>query len=76
MGVPYFIILAVAAYYARDPKLRKQSANRTGGNPKLVSVVMDEGPQDKDLAQAEVAEALRHQETALVKLGELYRDQQ
>lgn len=45
-----FIILAVAAYYARDPKLRKQSANRTGGNPKLVSVVMDEGPQDKDLA--------------------------
>ena len=45
-----FIILAIAAYYARDPKLRKQSANRTGGNPKLVSVVMDEGPQDKDLA--------------------------
>lgn len=48
-----FIILAVAAYYARDPKLRKESANRTGGNPKLVSVVLDEGPNDKDLALVE-----------------------
>jgi len=44
-----FIILASAAYYARDPKLRKLSADRTGGNPKLVSVVLDEGPKDKDL---------------------------
>jgi hypothetical protein len=43
-----FVILASALYYVRDPKLRKASANKSGGNPKLVSVLMDEGVKDKD----------------------------
>ena len=43
-----FAILASALYYARDAKLRKASANDSGGNPKLVSVLLDEGVKDKD----------------------------
>ncbi len=43
-----FIVLAAALYYARDGKLRKASANDSGGNPRLVSVLMDEGQKDKD----------------------------
>jgi hypothetical protein len=41
-------ILFSALYYVKDAKLRKQSADRTGGNAKLVSVLMDEGVKDKD----------------------------
>lgn len=43
-----FIVLASALYYARDAKLRMASANDSGGNPKLVSVLLDEGIKDKD----------------------------
>jgi len=43
-----FVILAAALYYARDAKLRKASADQTGGNSKLVSVLLDEGVKDKD----------------------------
>jgi len=43
-----FVILAAALYYARDAKLRKISADRVGGNSKLVSVMLDEGIKDKD----------------------------
>ena len=43
-----FALLAGALYYVRDAKLRKASANKSGGNPKLVSVLMDEGVKDKD----------------------------
>ncbi len=48
-----FVLLASALYYARDAKLRKTSANKSGGNPKLVSVLMDEGVKDKDAVLAE-----------------------
>lgn len=48
-----FALLASALYYVRDTKLRKASANKSGGNPKLVSVLMDEGIKDKDAALAE-----------------------
>lgn len=48
-----FVLLAAALYYARDAKLRKASANKSGGNPKLVSVLMDEGVKDKDAVLAE-----------------------
>lgn len=48
-----FIILASALYYVRDGKLRMASANDSGGNPKLVSVLMDEGVKDKDAILAE-----------------------
>jgi hypothetical protein len=41
-------ILGSALYYVQDAKLRKASANKSGGNPKLVSVLMDEGVKDKD----------------------------
>lgn len=43
-----FIVLASALYYARDSKLRMASANASGGNPRLVGVLMDEGKKDKD----------------------------
>jgi len=43
-----FVILASALYYVKDAKLRKASANKSGGNPKLVSLLMDEGVKDKD----------------------------
>jgi hypothetical protein len=43
-----FIILASALYYVRDSKLRMASANDSGGNPKLVSMLMNEGIKDKD----------------------------
>lgn len=33
-------------------------------------------PIDKEATTTETAGTLRHQETALIKLGELYRDQQ
>ena len=48
-----FIVLASALYYVRDSKLRMASANKSGGNPKLVSVLMDEGVKDKDAILAE-----------------------
>ncbi|GAC1629245.1 MAG: hypothetical protein NVS9B10_20170 [Nevskia sp.] len=48
-----FIILTSALYYVRDGKLRMASANESGGNPKLVSVLMDEGVKDKDAILAE-----------------------
>ena len=48
-----FALLGAALYYARDAKLRKMSANKSGGNPKLVSILMDEGAKDKDAMLAE-----------------------
>lgn len=48
-----FVILASALYYVKDAKLRKASANDSGGNPKLVSLLMDEGVKDKDAVLAE-----------------------
>lgn len=48
-----FIALAAALYYVRDAKLRMASANKSGGNPRLVSVLMDEGVKDKDFILAE-----------------------
>ncbi len=48
-----FVLLSAALYYVRDAKLRKASANKSGGNPKLVSVLMDEGVKDKDAVLAE-----------------------
>ena len=43
-----FVVLAAALYLTHDPALRKRNADRNGGNPKLVSVMMNEGPKDKD----------------------------
>jgi hypothetical protein len=43
-----FVILASALYYVKDAKLRKASANASGGIPKLAAVLMDEGVKDKD----------------------------
>jgi hypothetical protein len=48
-----FVILAAGLYYVKDAALRKASANRSGGNPKLVAVLMDEGIKDKDAALTE-----------------------
>jgi len=42
------VILAAAQYLVADPALRKRNADRNGGNPKLVSVMLNEGPKDKD----------------------------
>ena len=54
-----FVILAAALYYVKDAKLRKASANKSGGNPKLVAVLMDEGEKDKDaILAAKVIERL------------------
>jgi hypothetical protein len=47
------VILGSALYYVKDHKLRKASANDSGGNPKLVAVLMDEGERDKDAALVE-----------------------
>jgi len=35
-------------YLTHDPVLRKRNADRNGGNPKLVSMMLNEGPKDKD----------------------------
>jgi len=43
-----FVILAAAQYLVTDPPLRKRNADRNGGNPKLVGVMLNEGPRDKD----------------------------
>ncbi len=48
-----FAILVAALYYVKDAKLRKASANASGGNPRLVKMLMDEGVKDKDAALAE-----------------------
>lgn len=48
-----FALLASALYYVRDDGLRRASANKSGGNPKLVKVMMDEGAKDKDARLAE-----------------------
>jgi hypothetical protein len=48
-----FVLLAAALYYVRDTQLRHESANRSGGNPKLVKMMMDEGVKDKDAKLAE-----------------------
>ena len=54
-----FVVLAAALYYVKDAKLRKASANKSGGNPKLVAVLMDEGVKDKDaVLTAKVLERL------------------
>ena len=43
-----FVILAAALYLAHDTPLRKRNADRAGGNPKLVTRLLDEGANDKD----------------------------
>ena len=43
-----FVLLSAALYLVQDPELRKLNADRNGGNPKLASVLLDEGPKDKD----------------------------
>jgi hypothetical protein len=43
-----FVVLAAAAYLTADPVLRKRNADRNGGNPKLVAMMLNEGPRDKD----------------------------
>jgi hypothetical protein len=43
-----FVVLAAAQYLAADPVLRKRNADRNGGNPRLVGMMLDEGPKDKD----------------------------
>jgi hypothetical protein len=43
-----FVVLSAALYLTTDPALRKRNADRNGGNPKLVGVMMNEGPKDKD----------------------------
>lgn len=43
-----FVVLSAALYLAHDPALRKRNADKAGGNPKLVSVLLDEGVNDKD----------------------------
>jgi hypothetical protein len=43
-----FVVLAAALYLTHDPVLRKRNADRNGGSPKLVSVMLNEGPKDKD----------------------------
>lgn len=48
-----FVVLAAALYLARDPALRKRNADKAGGNPKLVSVLLDEGERDKDAVLVE-----------------------
>lgn len=48
-----FAVLTAALYYARDAELRHASANATGGNPKLVKLLTDEGSRDKDALLAE-----------------------
>ena len=54
-----FVILAAAQYLVADPALRKRNADRNGGNPRLVSMMLDEGPKDKDaLLAAEVLDRL------------------
>ena len=43
-----FLVLAAALYLVEDTALRKRNADASGGNPKLVSVMLDEGQNDKD----------------------------
>ena len=43
-----FVVLAAAQYLVADPVLRKRNADRNGGNPKLVAMMLNEGPKDKD----------------------------
>ncbi len=47
-----FAVLSAALYYVKDVKLRKASANKSGGNPKLVAMLVDEGVKDKDAVLA------------------------
>ncbi|EKM54946.1 uncharacterized protein PHACADRAFT_255183 [Phanerochaete carnosa HHB-10118-sp] len=56
----------------------KQAEQLAKSDPKRAEQIYNDilgKPLDKDAAIAETAATLRHQETALVKLGELYRDQ-
>lgn len=53
-----FVLLTAAAYLVADPELRRRNADRAGGTPKLASVLLDEGPKDKE-AQL-VLEVLHH----------------
>jgi hypothetical protein len=48
-----FAVLAAALYYVKDINLRKESANQSGGNPKLVKMLTDEGAKDKDAVLTE-----------------------
>ncbi len=43
-----FVVLNAAYYLVLDPELRRRNADRNGGNPKLASVLLNEGPKDKD----------------------------
>ena len=54
-----FVILTAAYYLVLDPDLRRRNADRNGGNPRLASVLLNEGPKDKDaLMVAEVLDRL------------------
>lgn len=58
--------------------LLKQAEQLAKSEPKRAEQIYNDilgKPLDKDATSAETAESLRFQETALVKLGELYRDQ-
>lgn len=48
-----FAVLSAALYYVKDVELRKESANKSGGNPKLVKMLTDEGVKDKDAVLTE-----------------------
>ncbi|KIP03145.1 hypothetical protein PHLGIDRAFT_130323 [Phlebiopsis gigantea 11061_1 CR5-6] len=59
-------------------ELLKQAGEYAKSDPKRAVQIYNDilaQQQNKDASNSEQAEALRHQETALVKLGELYRDQ-
>lgn len=59
-------------------ELLKQAGEYAKSDPKRAEQIYNDvlaQQQNKDASNSEQAEALRHQETALVKLGELYRDQ-
>lgn len=43
-----FVVLSAALYLTHDPALRKANADHNGGNPKLVAMMLNEGPKDKD----------------------------
>lgn len=43
-----FVVLSAAQYLVADPVLRKRNADRNGGNPRLVAMMLNEGPKDKD----------------------------
>jgi len=43
-----FVLLTAAYYLVTDPQLRRRNADSCGGTPKLASLLLDEGRNDKD----------------------------